>query len=425
MAILTDIDSLSGSPIGNELIHVVSFATNLSGDSFNLPLSGASNIFSGATDSYTNNASLSGNTLIFDNNIQGTNLYNVDLTSIVSGETLLWTAGTGTDGVVQRNSGGDASGGLSVSQGSNTIASGETSHAEGLNTQALGDKSHAEGSGSIASGETSHAEGNNTQANGLQSHAEGSNTIADGSRSHAEGLSTQANGVTSHAEGDTTIASGITSHAEGLSTIAGGNYSHAEGRDTVASGVQSHAEGEDTIASGYASHAQGQYTEANGGRSHVGGQGRTSTDKIISTGAASFTHFRQTFSSVNLGTDSPNSTILGGLDHNIGSSANSAAILGGSGHTINSGTQTNSAILGGSGNSIGFNASNSAVIGGTAITAAKANYVYIPNLSIENITSAADDADAALSGLTIGNVYQTDGTGASPLNVAGILMIKQ
>lgn len=37
----------------------------------------------------------------------------------------------------------------------------------------------------------------------------------------------------------------------------------------------------------------------------------------------------------------------------------------------------------------------------------------------------ADDAAAGASGLTAGQVYQTDGTGSAPLNAAGILMIKQ
>jgi hypothetical protein len=37
----------------------------------------------------------------------------------------------------------------------------------------------------------------------------------------------------------------------------------------------------------------------------------------------------------------------------------------------------------------------------------------------------ADDAAATTAGLLIGDIYQTDGTGAAPLNVAGIVMIKQ
>nr|MBP9136756.1 hypothetical protein [Chitinophagales bacterium] len=36
-----------------------------------------------------------------------------------------------------------------------------------------------------------------------------------------------------------------------------------------------------------------------------------------------------------------------------------------------------------------------------------------------------DDADAGANGLSSGEVYQTSGAGASPLNVAGIVMIKQ
>lgn len=37
----------------------------------------------------------------------------------------------------------------------------------------------------------------------------------------------------------------------------------------------------------------------------------------------------------------------------------------------------------------------------------------------------ADDAAAGVGGLTTGEIYQTSGAGAAPLNVAGILMIKQ
>ena len=39
--------------------------------------------------------------------------------------------------------------------------------------------------------------------------------------------------------------------------------------------------------------------------------------------------------------------------------------------------------------------------------------------------SYADDTAAGVGGLTIGQVYQTSGAGAAPLNAAGILMIKQ
>ena len=41
------------------------------------------------------------------------------------------------------------------------------------------------------------------------------------------------------------------------------------------------------------------------------------------------------------------------------------------------------------------------------------------------IQAFANDAAAGVGGLVGGDVYQTDGTGAAPLNAAGILMIKQ
>jgi hypothetical protein len=44
---------------------------------------------------------------------------------------------------------------------------------------------------------------------------------------------------------------------------------------------------------------------------------------------------------------------------------------------------------------------------------------------ITNLDAYADDTAAATAGLVGGALYQTDGTGASPLNVAGIVMIKQ
>ena len=47
------------------------------------------------------------------------------------------------------------------------------------------------------------------------------------------------------------------------------------------------------------------------------------------------------------------------------------------------------------------------------------------NLTIPVLPAYADDAAAGVGGLNFGDVYQTDGTAATPLNVAGILMIKQ
>lgn len=42
-----------------------------------------------------------------------------------------------------------------------------------------------------------------------------------------------------------------------------------------------------------------------------------------------------------------------------------------------------------------------------------------------NLTAHADNVAALAAGLVAGQTYQTDGTGAAPLNVAGIVMIVQ
>ena len=47
------------------------------------------------------------------------------------------------------------------------------------------------------------------------------------------------------------------------------------------------------------------------------------------------------------------------------------------------------------------------------------------NAFLKTIPAYDDDADAGTNGLVAGDVYQTTGSGASPLDVAGIVMIKQ
>jgi hypothetical protein len=42
-----------------------------------------------------------------------------------------------------------------------------------------------------------------------------------------------------------------------------------------------------------------------------------------------------------------------------------------------------------------------------------------------SLTAYADNAAAIAGGLTTGQTYQTDGTGAAPLNAAGVVMIVQ
>ena len=200
-----------------------------------------------------------------------------------------------------------------------------------------------------------------TDATGNYAVAEGLNTTASGEASHTEGRNTTAIGDNSHAEGRFTTSSGNYSHTEGYFTTSIGDNSHAEGNTTTASGLNSHAEGNATIASGFASHSEGASTEASGAWSHAGGFNSESS------GTLSFIH-------------SANSLVSG---------------------------------------------DRSVVLGGQNITGSTNDTVYVPNLNIVNIISANDDTDAGLSGLTTGDVYQTSGVGASPLNVPGILMIKQ
>jgi len=42
-----------------------------------------------------------------------------------------------------------------------------------------------------------------------------------------------------------------------------------------------------------------------------------------------------------------------------------------------------------------------------------------------NLQAFADDAAAGAGGIASGKLYKTSGSGASPLNVAGIVMVKQ
>jgi hypothetical protein len=58
---------------------------------------------------------------------------------------------------------------------------------------------------------------------------------------------------------------------------------------------------------------------------------------------------------------------------------------------------------------------------GTTVSWIKNNWEGLKNTMI----AYADDAAAGVAGLTGGDMYVTDGTGAAPLNVAGIMMVKQ
>lgn len=63
--------------------------------------------------------------------------------------------------------------------------------------------------------------------------------------------------------------------------------------------------------------------------------------------------------------------------------------------------------------------------GNLNIEAGAAVTIDTPIIKTPQLPAYADDADAGVGGLVTGDLYQTDGTGGAPLNVAGILMIKQ
>jgi len=282
-----------------------------------------------------------------------------------------------------------------IAEGQNTTASGLYSHAEGYSSLASGEDSHAEGgvesdglSGGTAEGSGSHAEGGATTASGYVSHAEGYGTISSNVGSHAEGNSSVASGFASHAEGYFTTANGTQSHAEGSSTTAVGAFTHSEGSNTIASGSYSHSEGDTTFAFGNASHAEGSSTTASGSFSHAEGSSTTASGQ---------------------GSHSEgNATTASGLNSHAGGKSSKAS-------GINSFVHGSGSTASGSGT----------IVLGNGITGATANTTFVKKLNIVSAPGYADDAEAAGAGLTIGMVFQTTGVGAPPLDVAGILMIKQ
>lgn len=85
----------------------------------------------------------------------------------------------------------------------------------------------------------------------------------------------------------------------------------------------------------------------------------------------------------------------------------------------------NNALIGGQRNVIESDIEGSVILGGSDLTADKSNTTYVPSLNINDAPAYDDDTAAGVGGLTTGNIFQTTGNGANPLNVPGILMIKQ
>lgn len=98
-------------------------------------------------------------------------------------------------------------------------------------------------------------------------------------------------------------------------------------------------------------------------------------------------------------TVSPTSTysaILGGIGHTTSNGWN--GFVGGENNTINGGAD-HAAIIGGANNTLNSGADNSAIIGGTNITGTISNMVYVPDLTIDGLTSTdpiATDANGTI-----------------------------
>jgi hypothetical protein len=134
-----------------------------------------------------------------------------------SATTVYWSAGSGTNAIVMRNSNGTAIDTLAVAEGFSSFAKGAYSRAQNYDT--------------TASGVASHAEGFQTTTDGDYSHAEGINTTASGGASHTEGSGSTASGIASHAGGYNCVSSGLTSFVHGYNSKSTADYVNVFGRN--------------------------------------------------------------------------------------------------------------------------------------------------------------------------------------------------
>ena len=134
-----------------------------------------------------------------------------------SATTVYWSAGSGTNAIVMRNSNGTAIDTLAVSEGFSSFAKGAYSRAQNYDT--------------TASGVASHSEGFQTTADGNYSHSEGINTTASGDASHTEGSGATASGIASHAGGYNCVSSGLTSFVHGYNSKSIADYVNVLGRN--------------------------------------------------------------------------------------------------------------------------------------------------------------------------------------------------
>lgn len=301
----------------------------------------SSNVFvTESADKYTSGSTLIGTTAYFDRS-DSLSAYTLDLSSIAGG-TSYWSADTGTNSIVAKNHGSSASETNSVAWGTGSTASGKYSTAFGKDTTASGDYSLSIGNGSSADGQSSISVG--------------LNTTASGTRSLAGGFFSEATQSQSIAWGSNCIGNAGNSLAFGTNAHTGGNFSFALG-DNVATSAET-------------AFAIGQMTKALSNGSFAGGRGDAVAGGIVySDGIASFNFSYVDSTATTIGTYSDYTAILGGINHSIGTSSDASGIIGGTGNTVNNGVM------------------NTVILGGENITATASTMVYVPDLTIDGLTS--------------------------------------
>ena len=444
MALLTDQIAFTGTPASGDLIHLVDVSDtsqNPAGSSYKATLSDLSSFFS-SSDGYWTSGSTG------TNSIKAINPSGLDATGTYAVAIGLATIASGYASLAMGNNTSATTIG-SFATGRQTVAGGNYALAQGYFSEATGAYAVSTGGFTVASGDTSFAMGNRSVAGAQHSFAGGNRSSATTQTAFAFGDGVLASGQESFAGGTTSLASGTTSFTHGFESRSTGNYAHSLGYRSRATGVASFAingdpnKGNYSEAIGYASFAGGSDSTASGDTSFAFGVGcETNDDFALAMGNGSVANGVRSVALMSSRADGYAAMSIG--DGNVaysdnsfvGGSKNSTGAVYVSGDTsfvfMNTTDSTSkgvvsdySAILGGQDNHLNSGATRSVILGGTGITGSTADMVYVPDLYIDNAPAYDDDAAAGVGGLTTGMVYQTTGAGAAPLNVAGILMIKQ
>lgn len=401
---------------------VVTF-NKIGGNNFDLDLGPLIN----STDNYTTGATLIDNVIYYDRS-DALSAYTVDLSAFTTVE--LWTAGTGTNAVVQAGSDGVASGSYSLSSGYQTEAAGSYSHAAGYQTASSGISSYVVGHQNIATtgGRASFVGG------GYRNDGKGGtnypNTVS-GESSFIYGWSNEVGGQGAFALGSQNVVTPSSiGGAMGSNNYVTGGF--AIGNNNTIYNGGSVALGQSNIIEASSAIAMNRWTKVTAQYGFAGGNG-SSNWPTIAQGQGSFAFYGTSSIGANdeiSGATGSWSAILGGSNHEIvgDGDVNRSAIIGGNFNKI-SGDSTNQAVnsfMGGGDTNILLGASRSAIIGGTGITGTSNDTAYVPNLNIGIIGSGTSvinlgyDANGfVVTGTTGGDSLWTAGTGTNAAVLSG------